>query len=179
MGLLRAQIFCRLSRRTLRVVRHQPLSRTLTAACGWRALMALMAAPLSGMATSDHSWRATFHRVWEHRNYLPPCCHAPEANLVPSVSSSDDQHATTKSVLPQPVSRGECLAIIGLALGGRPRYDRSATKTGMRALVFRVRRIRAQWQASRAETVQTLSSTSRARTGRTTVSSHHGFQHPE
>jgi hypothetical protein len=28
---------------------------TLIAACGWRALIARMAAPLSGMATSDHS----------------------------------------------------------------------------------------------------------------------------
>src|SRR3954464_4281045 len=28
---------------------------TLMAACGWRALMARMASPLSGMATSDHS----------------------------------------------------------------------------------------------------------------------------
>src|ERR1700692_47218 len=28
---------------------------TLIAACGWRALIARMASPLSGMATSDHS----------------------------------------------------------------------------------------------------------------------------
>ena len=53
--LSREQRFCRLLRHTLREAPHQPPSRTLMAACGWRALMARIASPLSGMATSDHS----------------------------------------------------------------------------------------------------------------------------
>ncbi len=53
-SLPRAQRFCRLLRHTLREAPHQPPSRLLWRR-GWRALMARMAAPLSGMATSDHS----------------------------------------------------------------------------------------------------------------------------
>ena len=43
--------FCRLLRHTSQEAPHQPLM----AACGWRALVARIASPLSGMATSDHS----------------------------------------------------------------------------------------------------------------------------
>src|SRR6476660_2991753 len=71
---------------------------TLMAACGWRALMARMASPLSGMATSDHSCSGDaplgfgstvtiFHPVVMHLRLM---------SLVPV--SSDNQHATTKSV---------------------------------------------------------------------------------
>src|SRR6478672_13642395 len=66
---------------------------TLMAACGWRALIARMASPLSGMATSDHSCRGDaplgfgstvtiFHPVVMHLRLTP----------VLSASSSDNQH---------------------------------------------------------------------------------------
>ena len=112
---------------------------TLMAACGWRALMARMASPLSGMATSDHSCSGDaplgfgstvtiFHPVVMHLRLT--------SSLVPA-------HPTTSTRRPNQFTAVSLLGRVPRDHRARPwrrpRQDRSATKTGIRLLVFRVR----------------------------------------
>ena len=119
---------------------------TLMAACGWRALMARMAAPLSGMATSDHSCSGDaplgfgstvtiFHPVVMH------------LRLTSSLVSAHPRTSTRRPIsLPRPASRGECLAIIGssprAAVSLRLFCNKDRNPPGGALLVFRVRQIR-------------------------------------
>src|ERR1700704_1520963 len=80
---------------------------TLMAACGWRALIARMASPLSGMATSDHSCSGE----------APPGFGSTVTIFQPAVMSlrltssfvplSDSQHRNDQISLPRIASRGE------------------------------------------------------------------------
>ena len=144
---------------------------TLMAACGWRALMARMAAPLSGMATSDHSCSGDaplgfgstvtiFHPVVMHLRLTSSLVSAH-----PTTSTRRPNQFTATS-LPGRVPRDH-----RARPWRRPRYDRSATKTGMCALGIPRKADTRAMASFQSRDRSASSSTSRARTGRTTVSS--------
>ena len=105
-SLPQGQRFCRLLRHTLREAPHLLPESTLIAACGWRALTARMALPLSAMATKHHSCSGEppprfgstvtiFHPVVMAEGYPSP--------FVPPES----QHATAQLSLPYRACQGD------------------------------------------------------------------------
>ena len=153
---------------------------TLMAACGWRALMARMASPLSGMATSDHSCSGDaplgfgstvtiFHPVVMHLRLT--------SSLVPAHPTTSTRRANQFTATSLP---GRVLAIIGLALGGdlakKPLCNRPES-TARCALGTPRKADTPPWQAFRAETVQPRL---RPRAAASVAPrSHHGFQNPD
>ena len=104
-SLPQVQRFCRLLRHTLREAPASANS-TLIAACGWRALTARMALPLSAMATKHHSCSGEPPPGFGSTVTLPHPVVMAEGYPSPSVPP-ESQHAKAQLSLPYRACQGE------------------------------------------------------------------------